>query len=58
MKPDKITVYKSDKEYRWTRRSSGNNKIVAASSEGYARKEGALRNIKRTQKGPYALEVM
>jgi uncharacterized protein YegP (UPF0339 family) len=34
-----------------------NHKIVAASSEGYARKDGALRNIKRTQREPYTIKI-
>lgn len=52
-KPDKINVYRdSNKEWRWVRKTVTNNKIVGASSEGYKRKEGALANIRRTQKGP------
>jgi hypothetical protein len=57
---DKITVYTlsdgpASSRWRWTRRNGGNYKIVGASSEGYARKDGALRNIKRTQKEPYTI---
>jgi uncharacterized protein YegP (UPF0339 family) len=63
-KPDEIQVYKStdpevptSSRWRWTRRNGGNYKVVGASSEGYSRKDGALRNIKRTQKGPYTIVV-
>jgi uncharacterized protein YegP (UPF0339 family) len=67
--PDRITVYKAFRdsdpmqlgvttaEWRWTRRTTTNHRIVAASSEGYARKDGALRNIKRTQKAPYTMVI-
>jgi uncharacterized protein YegP (UPF0339 family) len=48
--PDRITVYKAFRdsdpmqlgvttaEWRWTRRTTTNHRIVAASSEGYVRK--------------------
>jgi uncharacterized protein YegP (UPF0339 family) len=61
-KPDEIVVYKDEdapvkSQWRWTRRNGGNSKIVGASSEGYARKDSALRNIKRTQKTPYTITI-
>jgi uncharacterized protein YegP (UPF0339 family) len=63
-KSDVITVYKatdpevpSSSRWRWTRRNGANHKVVGASSEGYARKDSALRNIKRTQKTPYTIVI-
>lgn len=61
---DEIRVYRltdpevpSSQRWRWTRRTTTNYRTVGASSEGYARKDGALRNIRRTQKGPYIVII-
>jgi uncharacterized protein YegP (UPF0339 family) len=52
---DKVRVYQSDNgEWRW-RRQSENGEVVAASTEGYSRKGGALTNLEQTQAGPYEL---
>jgi uncharacterized protein YegP (UPF0339 family) len=60
--PDEIIVYTltdspASSRWRWTRRTKTNYKIVGASSEGYARKDGALRNIARTQREPYTIKI-
>ena len=48
IKPDKCTFYQdSKKEWRWTRFSAGNNKIVGASTEGYKNKADCIENAKR-----------
>ena len=47
MKPHRITVYK-DKAGRWRwRRQAGNNRIVAASEQGFKTKFYARRDAKR-----------
>lgn len=56
--PDKIEVYKSKGEWRWTRKTRTNRKIVAASSEGYSRTKGAIKNIERTQRQPYDVVII
>jgi uncharacterized protein YegP (UPF0339 family) len=45
---DTVTVYPSDDGlWRW-RRTSANNRIVADGSEGYSRKDSALRAARRS----------
>lgn len=39
-----IEIYKTDKEYRW-RIKARNGRIVAASSEAFKRRAGAVRNL-------------
>ena len=55
---DSIEVYRSGKGFRWQRRASGNHRIVGASTEEYSRLSFALKNVKRTQKAPYNLQVL
>ena len=44
-----VEVYKDNRgEWRWTLKH-GNGKTLAASSEGFASKAGAWRNLKRTR---------
>lgn len=38
-------IYKSAGEWRWRFRSSGNNKIIAKSSEGYDAKDDCERSV-------------
>jgi len=60
MRPDKIIVYNTgsgpkSQRYRWTRKSGANGKKIAASNEGYGKKQSAVANIERTQKEPFVL---
>lgn len=54
--PDKIDIYKDENgEFRWTRKTDTNFKIVGASSQGYTRLKYAMDNIERTQKTPFVV---
>jgi len=57
-KPDRIEIHRTfDKtpQFRWTRFSGANGKIIGASTEGYTAKRGAVYNIARTQRAPYVV---
>ena len=46
MVKSKLTIYKDkNNDWRWTI-TAKNGKIIAASTEGYTRKRGAIRNLK------------
>lgn len=48
MKTPTVELYSAGGEHRW-RLKHGNGRILAASSEGFSRKDGARRNFRRTR---------
>ena len=59
IKPDRIEIHRTldekPRQFRWTRFSGANGKIIGASTEGYTAKRGAVYNIARTQRAPYVV---
>lgn len=45
--PDSIRVYEAADGWRWTVRAAGNHEVIAASTEAYTDRRGAVTNLER-----------